>query len=245
MRPLNGNELLHIWETGVRLHPIDRALAILAAAYPEIPKDALPSLSINTRDALLLEARGCTVGSRLAGFCQCPGCAERLEFNVDLRGVSPSADAKDLGDGLKAVAIGGFEIQLRLPNSHDLASLISCNGIGEARKLLIEACLIKAVRAGREFPLNDLPEPVLYEAVKRLEELAPQADIQLKLNCPSCGHNWRNVIDIASFFWQEICSLARRLSLEVHILGRAYGWREKDILSMTAARRKIYLEMVS
>jgi hypothetical protein len=31
---------------------------------------------------------------------------------------------------------------------------------------------------------------------------------------------------------------------EVHRLARVYGWREADILSMSASRRQFYLEMV-
>jgi hypothetical protein len=31
---------------------------------------------------------------------------------------------------------------------------------------------------------------------------------------------------------------------EVHILASAYGWREDDILAMSPARRRIYLEML-
>jgi len=53
------------------------------------------------------------------------------------------------------------------------------------------------------------------------------------------------MFDIVSFFWSEICVQAKRLLREVHILARAYGWREADILSMSAARRQLYLEMVT
>jgi hypothetical protein len=35
----------------------------------------------------------------------------------------------------------------------------------------------------------------------------------------------------------------RRLLREVHTLALAYGWREADILNMSARRRRFYLEM--
>jgi hypothetical protein len=52
------------------------------------------------------------------------------------------------------------------------------------------------------------------------------------------------VFDIISFFWTELDSLARRLLQDVHVLAKAYSWREADILSMSATRRQFYLEMV-
>ena len=38
---------------------------------------------------------------------------------------------------------------------------------------------------------------------------------------------------------------AQRLLMEVHLLARAYGWREADILGMSPARRNAYLQRVA
>jgi hypothetical protein len=67
----------------------------------------------------------------------------------------------------------------------------------------------------------------------------------LDFACPSCGHEWQSLFDIAAFFWAEIAAQARRLLREVHQLASAYGWREADILAMSARRRRAYLEMTS
>jgi len=66
----------------------------------------------------------------------------------------------------------------------------------------------------------------------------------LELSCPVCRQNWRLSFDIGAFLWAEINSLAKRLLREVHTLARAYGWREADILSMSATRRQAYIELV-
>ena len=68
MLALTGNEMLYIWETGLGHHPIDQALIILAAAFPEISRDKLAKLSIGQRDSCLLTVRAYTFGSRLAGL---------------------------------------------------------------------------------------------------------------------------------------------------------------------------------
>ena len=43
---------------------------------------------------------------------------------------------------------------------------------------------------------------------------------------------------------QEIHAWAKRTLREVHTLASAYGWSEREILSMSAVRRALYLEMV-
>src|SRR5215213_21668 len=82
MRPLSAYDLLKVWEVGEDLHPLDRALTLLAVACPELTWDELAALSVGQRDARLLALREQTSGSRLNGFAECPRCAERLEFDV-------------------------------------------------------------------------------------------------------------------------------------------------------------------
>jgi hypothetical protein len=78
----------------------------------------------------------------------------------------------------------------------------------------------------------------------RLAEADPGALIEVALACPECGHEWALPFDIASFLCAEIDACARRLVGEVHTLAAAYGWREGDVLAMSAGRRAAYLELV-
>ena len=52
MRPLSGLAVLEIWERGQGRHAVDRALAILATAFPEHSLAELAALSVGERDAL-------------------------------------------------------------------------------------------------------------------------------------------------------------------------------------------------
>jgi hypothetical protein len=72
----------------------------------------------------------------------------------------------------------------------------------------------------------------------------PLADLSLAATCPACGHNWQILFDIVSYFWSEINAWSLRLMREVHSLASAYGWREADILAMSAWRRQRYLELI-
>jgi hypothetical protein len=76
-------------------------------------------------------------------------------------------------------------------------------------------------------------------------EADPQAEIILRLTCPACGHQWELLFDIADFFWTEIAVQAQRLLREIDTLARAYGWTEREILSLPAQRRQSYLEMLA
>jgi hypothetical protein len=77
-----------------------------------------------------------------------------------------------------------------------------------------------------------------------MAEADPQADVQLALSCPDCGHSWLAAFDIVSYFWSEVNSWAQRLLGEVHTLASFYGWSERDILAMSPVRRHIYLDMI-
>lgn len=77
-----------------------------------------------------------------------------------------------------------------------------------------------------------------------MEELDPQAVVRLKIVCDSCQHQWDEEFEVASFLWGEVDAWAGRLLREVHVLARAYAWREEDILAMSSRRRHCYLEML-
>jgi len=72
----------------------------------------------------------------------------------------------------------------------------------------------------------------------------PLAEIRLKFDCAECAHQWNESLDIVAFMWLEIEARARRLLTEVHALAAAYGWTEREILSLSEPRRSLYLEMV-
>jgi hypothetical protein len=67
----------------------------------------------------------------------------------------------------------------------------------------------------------------------------------LELRCAACGEAWTEPLDVVSFFVAELDVVARNLLAEVHLLARAYGWREADALALPARRRAAYLELIA
>lgn len=242
--PLSAQDILVIWETGAKQHLLDRGLTILSAGYPLLSWPALADLSIGQRDSLLLELYTSTFGGRLSAQAACPACQHVLEFGLE-------AGALRLGSG--GSGSGRFEVQVpdgptiefRLPTSRDLASLVTSQP-ADGTRYLAQRCVLQIRQQGEPLELDraELPDGWLEALNAGLSAHDPQADLELELTCPVCAHNWQLGFDILDFFWTEIKAQARRLVQEVHLLARAYGWDEQDILNMSAARRSIYLELV-
>ncbi len=64
------------------MHPIDRAIAMLAAATPPAERDALPDLPIGERNRRLLSLRETTFGGDLDAQATCPDCRRRMSLRL-------------------------------------------------------------------------------------------------------------------------------------------------------------------
>jgi len=248
MHGLSAHELLRIWEVAQGQHLVDQALTILDVAVPELSREELLTLSIGRRDTYLLAVRERTFGPQLTGVAECLACQERLEFTFDVTELHAVFEVEDTGvtsNQEHEITIQGYTVRFRLPNSLNLARIAGCRDIVTARNLLIQQCVEHCSQKSSEVLVTDLPEQVIGALAEHLAQCDPRAEVQLDLSCPACGQGWSAMFDIVSFFWTEIRAQAIRLLREVHTLARAYGWREVDILSMSAARRQLYLEMVS
>ena len=242
MRALSAPELLGIWERGLTQAPVERALELLAAVYPETSKDSLAVLSVGQRDARLLRLRELLFGSRMAGFVGCPRCGGRLELALEVADLlAGSANEPEAEFSLTA---GEYELRVRLPNSHDVAAAASQGDLTATRRTLLNRCLLSASCGGESTTGEHLPQEVVEAAGERMAQADPLADIQVAVACPLCENRWRMAFDIMSFLWSEIEAWACRILRDVHALASAYGWCERDILALSPVRRQFYLEMV-
>ena len=231
MHSLSANDFLDLWERGRTLQPLDRGLLMLGAALPEVQYEALADWPLGRRNAALAELQATCFGPNLQGQVSCPQCAENLEFQL----VSQTLREGER-EPVRAVAVRGYSF--RLPTSRDLARAALETDTGMAAVRLIESCRMDAA---------DTPEwrdEVLEEIGEGMSAADPLAEIRLTLTCAQCGHNWEETLDMVDFFWAEIESQARRILSDVHALAAAYGWSEKEILSLSEPRRRLYVEMV-
>jgi hypothetical protein len=239
---ISATSLLQVWERGQLQAPVEKALTLLATAYPDAPREELAMLSIGRRDASLLSLREQLFGSQLSSLTDCPACGEQLELNFNVADIRATSMALI---GPLSVCESGYELELRLPNSLDLLRLANCSTIDEMRSQLFAQCVVSVSREGELAVLSELSETIVDHAISRMGEADPQADVEVDLNCPECRHVWQTGFDIVSYLWSELHTWAGQMLREVHLLASSYGWSESEILSMSAPRRRGYLEMLA
>lgn len=252
MQTLAAAELIEAWGDAFGQPPPRQALGLLAAAYPEWDAGRLIRLSVGQRDDLLLTLRERTFGPHITGVVACPQCAETVELAFDVADVRVSAvqPPEDGPPGPFLLAVEGYDLTCRVPDSTDLLALADAGDVvdvANAREVLFAACVLSVSTAGQ--PVETLPAETwaaLYDAVDAaLQAADPQADIELGLQCPACGHEWHAPFEIERYFWSELTTWAQRTLHEVHVLASAYGWSEAEILRLPAWRRQFYLDLVS
>ena len=242
MRVPSAAQLLETWERALSQSPAQRALSLLATAEAELTQEDLAMLPLGRRDARLLRLRERLFGGQLQLVVPCPHCAQLIESQFG------TADLGLGGEQAPAethrVQSHGYTLSFRSPASTDLIALAGEADAGRAGERLLERCVLEASGPdGETMPARALPQAVLAELAAQMESADPGAVIELCFDCPACHHSWQDVFDIASFLWREIHAWAQRTLREVHVLARAYGWREADVLALSPTRRQIYLEL--
>jgi len=245
--------LLWVWDQastplGTGASVTRRALTMLWAAYPEIAPEELESWPLGERDRHLLALREGLFGTSLSTFDPCPACGEKSEFSVSTADLA-ALPASSEGD--HAVEIGDLTLRFRLPNSRDLLAAEAASEATEAEDILLHRCLLSAQRktkSGRPKAIEPaalrLSSEEKESLAQRLNELDPLAEVLLDLQCASCGHRWQRLLEVAEILHREMLLLAARLLAEVARLARGYGWTEREVLSLSPARRRAYLELL-
>jgi len=238
-RDVTESALIGIWELGDGPRASRRALAILSAAMPGTPDDVLGSVPVGARETAILALRRRLFGDRFTGVTDCPRCGESLELTFaidDLRPAETSADEVRIQRNEMELLIdaeaprtyeltrGECIVTFRLPNTLDLAAIERLVSVGAARDVLPEEV---ASAIGRAMAAED-----------------PAADLTISVACPGCTFSWLEPFDAAAYLWTEVEASVLHLLADVHRMALAYGWSEADILALSPARRRAYLELL-
>jgi hypothetical protein len=254
MPALSAQDILRIWEAGTGQEPVGRPLTILAVASPAIPRHELAALTVGRRDARLLAVLEETFGSKLESVAACAQCGEPMEFVLEadeLRArLAPGGGDDGRGSEVCApvegeVCVGDWSLRYRLPTSSDLVAAGASHDPNEARRVLSARCIVEARRAGALASVEDVPPEAVSRMADAMAEQDPMAEVLVDFACPACGERGETIFDVAAYLWEQIRAQALRLLQEVDVLARAYGWREADILALSAARRHAYLDLAT
>lgn len=243
VRPLDPLEERELAEARRELSAAELATRLLAAAVVSVGAvRADPrALSMGDREALLLHVRRLTIGERLPCVLSCPSddCGEPLELELDVADllIEPGEDARPLWHEVRH---GGRTVRFRLPTGADQehAALALADGVDESRVALdfLSACA--------ESDAAEWPRELRALVSERMEQLDPQADLNLAFRCPACEREGSVPFDPGAYVLDELSDRADVLDEQVHVLAAAYGWTEDAILALPPARRGRYIELV-
>jgi hypothetical protein len=240
--------LLDAWEQTTPGNPVASALALLAVGS-ELDERALGALSLGERDRRLFALRERLFGPRLSSVASCPRCEETVELACNVRDLLVEAPPPDEAPPPRQLVVDGHEISFRLLTSADLLAIAERGWTATAAesrsdewRRLLDRCVVSASRASEPVAPSELPVEIQLAVVSAMAAADEQADVEMNLVCPACGEPWSSVFDIASYLGDEMDAWARRMLADVHTLARRYGWSEAAILSMSAHRRRLYLE---
>ncbi len=241
MRVLSKTDLLTLWESGYGLHPLDRGLLAIQSAFPDAMGENVADWSLGERNQALAQLHADCFGVQLQGWTDCGACGEKLEFAIDCRALI----ARQKERRSEPIVVKGQAF--RLPTSRDLARIYSAQDSSTAALRLLDACRIEDSSEGSQAEAGlavSWSQQELEELGEKMVQADPLAEILLGIDCPICGSNREQTLDLPAFFWAELEAYVRGLLEDIHTLAAAYGWSEAEILALSDARRAIYLQMV-
>ena len=239
LRPMTGADQEFLLESHGGMSSAHRTSALLGRCVQRIGSEQpvtpelAGELAIGDREALLLLLRQITFGDRLDPVVSCPaqGCGKPMD--VPLR-VSELLTAPDLA---VPEYMERHEIRFRLPAGKDQEAVaeLARRDPQAAGDELLRRCIESN---------NGLAPAVVQSIAAEMAELDPQAEIRLSLQCPECGHTFTSLFDAAAFLFEEAAMRSRELYREVHLLAFHYHWSEEEILSLSAQKRRRYLDLL-
>ena len=239
MHALSNADFLSLWERGRPLHPLDRGLLAIHTAFPETHGESVADWTLGRRNRALVELRSSCFGPALQCWTACPKCGEKIELNLAADVIAPQEAHDQQPEQIVTVNGEAF----RLPTSRDLAR-VAREMAPELDLAAAAVHLLRACQVAEEPAEKNWSQEELETIGESMAEADPLAEILLGFECPACSSTCSEALDLPTFLWAEIDALVRRLLLEVHTLASAYGWSEREILSLSDARRRLYLEMV-
>jgi hypothetical protein len=255
LRPLIGNDEALLLEKNPTLLPaeqttlqITRCLTRLGS-IDQITPNIVRSLTVGDREALLLHLRRLTFGDTMQCTVNCPNlnCGERMDIDLRVSDLllPPYSEPRELYERTINQNDVACKVRFRLPTGGDQEEVatLAMSDPEAAVDLLIKRCVEKVTT--EEDVTVELESCLIADQLSRLMfELDPQAEVKLNLACPYCGQSSSALLDASTFFFQELIAVTRHLYKDVHLLAFYYHWSETEILGMTSARRRRYLDLL-
>jgi hypothetical protein len=227
---MHDGDLLELWSRAGGCAGGARA-TVLAVGLADVQEVA--TVPVGDLNRALLTAWRERFGDRMDCVATCPGCGERLEFELSVGAMLAAGGPPPVPP---AVEVAGRRIELRAPTVADLQEAAAGGSREAARRELLRRCV------GSDVELPASIDALAEQVSAALEAADPHTALMPALRCPSCDAGFQAAVDVAAHLWAALDRRARRVVDEVAELARAYGWTEDDVLRLPAYRRRVYVE---
>jgi hypothetical protein len=227
--PTGSTATLELWEALTATTPPARGATVLVArglAPDAVAAYELP-LAAGAREALAeLRAR---TGPELDTVLACPVCEALLDVPLPLDGVLAGSDVDETTQ-----RVGGVE--LRAPTTADVLAALDTPDPAATLRARCET-----------WPAGTDPEddPDLAARVAAAaERLAGAAGVSVRLDCPRCESDVLADVDVVRLLTERVTEQAHAVLTDVATLAVAFGWSEQEVLALSPARFRAYLDLV-
>lgn len=230
--------LLELWERGLGREESLRADAMLRDDTEATTR------TLGGRTRALLRLHATLFGTHVELVSHCPSCDAAAQFSVDCDALLrqlPTPDERSL----HRLELGDCAIEFRLPTGEDVAAASHQPTPDAFARGVLARCVHSCTRSGQPLSLDEVSPDVIDAVSQRMEALDPGAIVSFAVDCPECATHWDAPLDVSQLVWQHVRTSAERLFLDVDALARAYGWTEREVLSLSPARRAAYLQIVT
>jgi hypothetical protein len=229
--PARPGETLALWEALASTSPVARGAAVLVAlGAAEGLTDAVRMPLATAARAALGELRE-RAGPEVQTVLPCPQCAAMLDVPLALDDLLAVTEDPS---GTHRVTVDGAVV--RCPTTEDLLVALAS---GQPSVTLRERCVTWP--AGVDATTLD---PAVRDRVgAAAEELAGASALAVRLSCPDCGGEVTAEVDPVALLADRVSDEVRDLLGDVAELAAAFGWSETEVLQLSDARRRAYLDL--
>jgi hypothetical protein len=257
LHPLVGRDETMLYDGATSVSPARRTTMLLTRCLDQlgpiapVTEAAVRSLTVGDRNALLLHLRRLTLGDLLSCVVSCPSleCGEKLDLDLNVGDLlQPSClHERCTHETLIDDTDQRYRVRFRLPVGEDQENVepLAREDLDAAARQLLRRCITSVEDADGGADLPDVPDCVRNAVPGLMAELDPQAEITLRLTCPTCGCAFRVPFDTTGYVLRELTGREADLYREVHLLAFHYHWSESEIMSLTRKKRYLYLHILS
>lgn len=226
--------ILALWDAA-QGPPHRRAARLLVAMGEGDPA----CLTLGEAARRLLSLHADLLGESRACLSTCPACGALNEGTIAPRELAlVPADATPV-----VAAAEGWRAAARPLTLADFEAAATSVDVAAAAALLCERALVAIDRPEGVPAGQPLPESLVEAIGAALDRADPLTEPSIAFVCAACGEGWDVALDPALLLAEELRASARRAASEVALLARAFGWSESQILALSPARRRLYLEL--